>query len=68
MILLKSAHVRDEYTGSKLLLALIASRTDYNTNGVTDQSNYAVRAIWAGNGFRYAAQKQSLSVKDSSII
>ena len=68
MILLKSAHVRDAYTGSKFLLALIACRTDYNTNGVTDQSNYVVRDIWAGNGFRYAAQKQSLSVQDSSLI
>lgn len=68
MILLKIALVKDEYTGSKFLLALIACRTDYNTNGVTDQSNYAVRDVWAGNGFRYAAQKQSLSVKDSSII
>lgn len=45
MNLLQSAHVRDEYTGSKFLLAF---RTDYNSNGVTDQSHYPVRDIWAG--------------------
>lgn len=50
--MLKSAHVRDEYTGSKFLLSLIACRTDYSTQGVTNRLNYAVRDFWAGKDFR----------------
>lgn len=65
MILLKSAHVRDEYTGSKFLLALIACRIDNNSNEVTDQSNYAVWDVWAEKGFRHTVHKKSLSVKDT---
>lgn len=65
MILLMCVHVRDEYTGSKFLLALLACRTDYNSKGVTDQSNYAVRDVWAGKGFRHSAHMKCFSVKDT---
>lgn len=60
MISLICAQVRDEYTSSKFLLALIVCRTDYDTKGVTDQSNYAVRDVCAGKDFRHTAHKKSL--------
>ncbi len=61
MVLLQTVHVG-------FLQTLIACRTDYNTKEVTDQSNYAVRDVWAGKGSGHTAHKKSLYVKDMATF